>query len=89
MAEDLQIVRDSFFSVAAGIRFPFKKVYTETDKSLDSYRVWRENLYTLNGIYFVKSRMNTTETCNTAIEWKFCGLSEDNYENCQKICYEA
>ena len=53
------------------------------------YWVWRENLYISNGIYFIKSRMNTTETYNTAIEREFCGLSEDNYENCQKFCYEA
>ena len=55
----------------------------------DFYRVWRENLYTPI-IYFVNSCcMNTTETCNTAIEREFCGLSEDYFENCEKLSYEA
>ena len=30
-----------------------------------------------------------TETCNTAMERKFCWLSEDNFENCEKSFYEA
>ena len=56
---------------------------------LSTYRVWRENLYTPI-IYFVNSCcMNTTETCNTAIEREFCGLSEDYFENCEKLSYEA
>ena len=31
----------------------------------------------------------TTETCDTAMERKFCGLFEDNLENCEKLPYEA
>ena len=38
---------------------------------------------------YILSCMNTTEMCNTAIEREFYGLSADDYENCQKLCYEA
>ena len=31
----------------------------------------------------------TTETCDTAMEREFCGLSRDNFENCEKLPYEA
>ena len=30
-----------------------------------------------------------TEMCNTAIEREFCGLFGDNFENCEKLSYEA
>ena len=31
----------------------------------------------------------TTETCNTGMEWKFCGLFRNNFKKCEKCSYEA
>ena len=43
-------------------------------------------------IWFLKKSSDytgATGICNTGIERKFCGLSEDNFENCQKLCYST
>ena len=35
------------------------------------------------------SKHYTTETCNTAMERKFCGLLGDVFKNCEKFFNEA
>ena len=45
-------------------------------KIQDFYRVRRDNFHTQTSMQFFSSYMNATETCNIAMEWKFCDLSE-------------
>ena len=53
-----------------------------------TYRVRRVNLNTFKiACHF--SCINTTETCNMAMERKFCGLFGDILKNCDKLSYEA
>ena len=41
----------------------------------------------LNGYHFCY--IITTETCNTGMERKFCGLFGNIFKNCEKYFYEA
>ena len=53
------------------------------------YRVARENLNTFLKKCCHFCYINTTETCNTAMERKFCGLFGDIFKNWEKCSYEA
>ena len=52
------------------------------------YRVRQVNLYTFK-ITCHFSCINTTETCNTAMEREFCGLFGVLFKNFEKCSYEA
>ena len=52
------------------------------------YRVVHSNV-SVRFLKKISAYNEATETCNTAMERKFCWLSEDNFENCEKSFYEA
>ena len=56
---------------------------------LTTYRVRQDNLYTFfkNCCHF--RYINTTETCNTVLKRKFCGLYGDIFKNCEKCFYDS
>ena len=39
--------------------------------------------------YYLKNNTESTETCYTAMERQFYGVSEDLFKNCQKPSYKA
>ena len=56
----------------------YYSIYTVRNQNLNVDKTNRISSYSV-----------TIETCNTAMERKFCGLLGDVFKNCEKCSYEA